>query len=128
VQHAVPQSLVDMQLRQFHDGQPQQPIYCPLGHQWTRAGKTDSQRLREDLAAKDRTIAAVRAQHDQTRAELRETENRRRAEKAAKTKLKRRVANGVCPCCKRHFDNLQRHIHSQHPEFVSEVKADEVTA
>lgn len=28
---------------------------------------------------------------------------------------------GVCPCCSRSFENLQRHIASQHPTFGAET-------
>lgn len=44
--------------------------------------------------------------------------NQARAQKAAKTRMKNRIANGVCPCCNRHFANVQRHIRTKHPEFT----------
>lgn len=28
-----------------------------------------------------------------------------------------RVKNGTCPCCKRHFKNLERHMKGKHPNF-----------
>ena len=55
-------------------------------------------------------LANERARHDQTRASL-------VGHKAAKTRLKNRIARGICPCCKRHFTNLQRHMDCKHPEF-----------
>ncbi len=45
-------------------------------------------------------------------------EARRRAEKAAKTRLKKRVAAGVCPCCNRTFKQLAAHIKRKHPEML----------
>lgn len=36
------------------------------------------------------------------------------------TKLKKRIANGVCPCCKRSFCNLAAHMKTQHPEYTKE--------
>jgi hypothetical protein len=45
-------------------------------------------------------------------------ERRRRAEKAAKTKIKNRVAKGVCPCCNRTFQNLADHMKSKHPDYA----------
>ena len=110
IQHAVPQSLRNEQLRQFHDGRSPQMIYCPLGHQHQPAGVTDAERLRRRLLERE-------AAHDQTKAELRDTEHRRRAEKAAKTRLKNRIVNGVCPCCHRTFANLRRHMVSKHPDY-----------
>jgi hypothetical protein len=35
------------------------------------------------------------------------------------TKIKRRVANGVCPCCKRTFSDLARHMAGQHPDYAA---------
>lgn len=35
--------------------------------------------------------------------------------------MKNRVANGVCPCCNRHFENLERHMKGQHPDFQPEA-------
>jgi Fe-S oxidoreductase len=56
------------------------------------------------------------AQRDQAQADA-------RAQKAAKTRIKNdrdriktRVANGVCPHCNRTFQNLARHMASQHPD------------
>jgi len=111
IQHAVPKSLRDLQDRQFNDGKDPRSIYCPLGHQHVPGGETESERLR-------RTLVQERARHDQTRAELRETELQRRAEKGAKTRLAKRIAAGVCPCCKRHFANVQRHMATKHPSFI----------
>lgn len=58
-----------------------------------------------------------RANHDQTRADRDYTENRRRAEKAAKTRLKNRAKAGVCPCCNRTFKQLAAHMKTQHPNW-----------
>lgn len=47
-------------------------------------------------------------------------ENERKSHTATKgnlTKLKKRVHNGVCPCCKRSFQNLARHMKGKHPDY-----------
>lgn len=116
IQHAVPESLRRVQLQQ-RDAGKRKVVYCPLGHEYYPAGKSETDKLREKLELEERKLVRERASHDQTRARLSHTESCRRAEKAAKTKLKKRIANGVCPCCNRHFVNVQRHIESQHPEF-----------
>lgn len=122
IQHAVPQSLRDMQIQQHRDGRMQQGIYCPLGHKWLYSGEAEvdrvKRRMQEALNAEQAATQRERQRHDQTRAELRETEARRRGEKAAKTRIKNRVSKGVCPCCNRHFENLQRHMTGQHSDFV----------
>jgi hypothetical protein len=33
------------------------------------------------------------------------------------TRIKKRVAAGVCPCCNRSFKDLARHMAGQHPDY-----------
>jgi hypothetical protein len=67
------------------------------------------ERLREQLAAANQT---------NTNLAERVNEARVRAEKAeeAKARLEKRVRSGLCPCCKRSFVNLKRHMATKHPE------------
>lgn len=85
-------------------------FYCPNGHSLSYT-KTRVQEL-EDQLSKSR----ARAQHlaDQKEA----TERSNRALRGQITKERKRVANGVCPCCHRSFVNLRRHMSGQHPDFV----------
>jgi len=115
--HAVPKALYDYQRGRFHDGKLVDPIYCPVGHRWYPKGTPEVEKLKERLLAQEGQTLREQQRHDQTKAELRETEQRRRAEKAAKTRIKNRVANGVCPCCRRSFSNLANHMKNQHPDF-----------
>jgi hypothetical protein len=34
--------------------------------------------------------------------------------------MKKRAVAGVCPCCNRHFRELERHMASKHPKYASE--------
>ncbi|KKN75776.1 hypothetical protein LCGC14_0376520 [marine sediment metagenome] len=70
---------------------------------------------KERLEREQYYLANERSRHDQTRASL-------RGHKAAKTRLKNRIANGVCPCCNRHFTNLNRHMTTMHPDFSEVTK------
>lgn len=79
------------------------------------------------LVKTDQQLSSERATHDQTKAELRETERRRRAEKGAKTKLKNRINAGTCPCCDQQFTDLAEHMKAQHPEFATTTENDEPT-
>lgn len=106
VVHAIPASL-DKQAREHKKG-----VYCPLGHSWVY-----SQSVEEKLAAE-------RARHDQTKAEvarqrrLREAEERSHAAtRGHLTRQRKRAKAGVCPCCNRTFQQLARHMKSQHPDF-----------
>lgn len=94
-------------------------FYCPYGHpNCYRAGETEADKMRRErdrltqrLAEKDDEIARQRS--------LRETAERSAsAMKGQVTRIKNRVGNGVCPCCNRSFTNLERHMHTQHPDFT----------
>lgn len=93
--------------------------YCKCGWGYSE-DKTDLAKAKEAQrkAEQSRDYAWQAAREE--REKHGHTERRRRAEKAAKTRLKNRVGKGVCPCCNRHFVNLQRHIEGQHPEFAGE--------
>lgn len=90
--------------------------YCPNGHAQHYIGKTEAEKLREQLK-----WAASRTQAWRDQAET--AEARRRGEKAAKTRLKNRIANGVCPECKRSFPDLRQHMAGQHPHFTDSVES-----
>ena len=112
INHAVPTNLRDFQMRQHNDGERNvMSIYCPLGHQHQPSGEGEAARLRKQLEQRDRTLTRTRAEKDQVEASLRAT-------KGALTKAKRRITNGVCPCCNRMFANVQRHMKTQHPKEV----------
>jgi len=83
--------------------------YCPNGHRST-FGQTTVSKLEEKLALE-------RRKSDTLQMDLKYSEDQVRSQKAAKTRLKNRIANGVCPCCNRSFQNLHRHMKSKHPDF-----------
>lgn len=85
--------------------------HCPYCDTCWSATTTELMRLQSNLSATQNRLAAERARHDQTRASL-------TAQKGVTTRLKNRIKNGVCPCCHRHFKNVQRHIATQHPELL----------
>lgn len=91
--------------------------HCPNGHarvyRQSEADRLQEEvnRLRQDAAYKDDVLQLER--------------RRVSAAKGQITKLKRRASNGVCPCCNRTFSDLQRHMHSKHPGFISEPDATE---
>lgn len=77
-----------------------------------------------ELERTKRQLANERARHDQTRADRDHIEARRRGEKAAKTRLQRKIADGQCPCCDGQFKNVRRHMQRMHPEYVEEARHD----
>lgn len=93
-------------------------FYCPNGHTLSYRGKTEEQKQRERA---DRLQKQVEQREADLRFEQRRLDNERRAHAATKgqlTKTRKRVANGVCPCCNRSFADLGRHMAHQHPEYA----------
>jgi uncharacterized Zn-finger protein len=81
--------------------------YCGTAWSWT---ETEAIRLNKALEAKNVELQTARMQTN-TERQLREAAERREAEAKRKT---RRVEKGVCPCCSRSFQNLSRHMATQH--------------
>jgi hypothetical protein len=103
VSHGIPHNL---SRRADEDGID---IYCPLGHVWV-VKDTETKKLRRALEAEEQRrraaqdlLAAEERSHVATRGHL--------------TRARRRAARGVCPCCHRHFANVERHVASKHPDF-----------
>ena len=87
-------------------------FFCPSGHQQHYTGETEAQRLKRDLE---------RAQQMRDAAEARATTADRERQQIAKAHkaMRKRVMNGVCPCCNRTFQNLMQHMKTEHPDFDS---------
>ena len=94
-------------------------FYCGYGHPQVFAkGETDLDKMRRE---RDRLAQRVAERDDEVKRqrELREAAERRSAAARGQvTKIKNRVGHGVCPCCNRTFENLHRHMASQHPTFA----------
>lgn len=94
-----------------------QLFYCPAGHSQYFSGKSEAEKLRDILEAERQSYARAREFAENR---LRYAKYDIAAAKGKLTKLKNRIANGVCPCCGRTFVQLQRHISNKHPEFAKE--------
>lgn len=99
-------------------------FYCAYGHKQhysktpseSEADKLrrDRDRLKQRIAQKDDEIIRQR--------DLRETADRTAsAYKGQVTKLKNRAKAGVCACCNRHFENLERHMKTKHSDMDPEA-------
>ncbi len=99
-------------------------FYCPYGHsQHYVTGdseldimRRDRDRLKQQMAERDDRIKELKGERDHETARV-------TAYKGRVTRLKNRAAAGLCPCCNRHFDNLQRHIASKHKDVHKEDAA-----
>lgn len=83
--------------------------YCPNGHvRVFREREVD--RLKRELE----TVTKRKEWAEQAEKKARHAEAIARGKLKAQTE---RVKNGVCPCCKRSFQNLRRHMASKHPNW-----------
>ena len=88
-------------------------FYCPNGHPQHFTESTIS-KLKKRLASRDEDVSYWIAR----------AENEGRSHAATKghlTRAKKRIGNGVCPCCNRHFTNLERHMNTMHPDYKNAI-------
>lgn len=90
---------------------------CPNGHSQSYT-KNEVTRLREQVnrlthqvEQREAAILDVQAQRNHERA-------RAIVYRGHVTRIKNRVAKGVCPCCQRTFCNLARHMETKHPDYT----------
>lgn len=90
----------------FARRKPGEAFFCISGHSQHFTGKSEKE-LREEAEKKfaQERMARLRAER------LREEDQKKLK------RIKTRVANGVCPCCNRTFQNLHRHMNTKHPDY-----------
>lgn len=96
-------------------------FYCPNGHK-QHYSLSEIDRLKGELAqaAKNVEMAEMRARQSRERADA--IDRSRSAMKGVITRERKRIANGVCPCCNRTFTNLHKHMSSQHPGYSEDAE------
>lgn len=90
--------------------------YCPNGHCMhfiestvqKQAKEIERLRKEKEWAEQGKARACREAGHANRRAS---------ALKGVNTKIKKRIGNGVCPCCNRTFKNLAGHMKTKHPKY-----------
>lgn len=86
-------------------------FYCLNGHGRCWPQKSEAEKLRDRLRTTE-------AQLTHTQDQLQMTEYQRRAQKGQVTRLRNRIAAGVCPCCNRSFQDVRAHMRGQHPDLA----------
>lgn len=92
-------------------------FYCPSGHSNYFSGPSEAEKLKLELAQKERDLEWQRSRVSSLQRNKEYIENQLRATKGVVTKAKKqlaRVENGVCPQCNRTFANVARHMQSKH--------------
>lgn len=96
-------------------------FYCPYGHSNVfRAGPSEAELLRRERDRLKQQTAQLQDSINYQREARERAERRASAARGQVTKLKKRAAAGVCPCCNRQFMDLQRHMAAKHKGFVAE--------
>jgi hypothetical protein len=108
-------------------------FYCLNGHQQAFKGETAQEkklRLAEAEAAEERrareaserSLAYARTALTAARDQAAMSERSKAAYKGHLTRMRNRIANGVCPVqsCQRSFQNVHQHITKMHPEWAHE--------
>lgn len=92
-------------------------FWCPNGHiaVFTETAVAKLQRKldkeREALERSRENADFWRDQHDGS-------ERRLSATRGVVTRIKNRISKGICPCCKRSFANLRKHMCTKHPNYA----------
>jgi hypothetical protein len=91
-------------------------FFCPNGCKRVFT-ETEEDRLREALEQAKRDSETYERWYRSAEADKEHLKQSRAAYIGQVKRLKTRAANGICPCCNRHFTNLERHMKTKHPEF-----------
>lgn len=93
-------------------------FYCPsCGTSQGWFGQNKEEKLKDELDRSERRLQLEKNRRESAEREAERQSHIARGQKAAKTRLKNRIKNGVCPCCNRTFANLAKHMSGQHPEY-----------
>lgn len=103
--------------RQCKAAGPSMMFCCPRGHRQYYA-VSETQRLKDELADEQNWRKDAETRERAARDQADAAERSARAYKGHLTRARKRIGNGVCPCCNRHFANVERHMRGQHPDYA----------
>lgn len=110
IQLAIPASLYDYYRRKNEQASGSFSLHCPLGHTFIPAGRSEADKLRDQLAAANERAEAQRQSKLHAWRQI-------SARKGIITRLKNRIARGTCPCCSQTFTDLKLHMRRRHPKW-----------
>lgn len=96
-------------------------FYCPNGHEqcYTRGTvQILEDKLRAAQAEKDATERRLQSQLNEVRHAQLVAERERDKERRKRRRIEARISKGVCPCCNRTFENLQKHMATKHKDYA----------
>jgi hypothetical protein len=99
-------------------------FYCPNGHSLSYKGESEAEKLRRERDLLKQLIAEKNDDICHEREKREAAERQLAAQKGQVTKLKKRAAAGVCPCCNRTFSQLAAHMRQKHPTYLDPATKD----
>ena len=120
VEFAIPKAMSE---KKFRDGGS---WYCPNGHSISYTTPTvdkvraERDALKRQLEQASAAEARERKWRLEASAEAQQVTRQLRAQRGVTTRIKNRIAKGVCPCCNRTFQDLARHMATKHAGFLAE--------
>jgi hypothetical protein len=95
-------------------------FYCPSGH-GQHYTETEVQKLKKKNQSLQNSLTWTEQACADQYQETQQIKKDRAVIKGQLTRTRKRIANGVCPCCYRTFQQLSRHIENKHPDFKRAV-------
>lgn len=93
--------------------------HCPNGHLRIYR-ESEADKLRRQLE-REKQFSSNLSEQKRRAIEQRDAAKRcAAAQKGQKTRIKNRIARGVCPCCNRTFANIGAHMQQEHPHFIEQ--------
>lgn len=97
-------------------------FFCSNGH-GQHFSESEADKLRRERDRLQQQMAYKNERIDDLEKSRRDLEKSNAATRGVVTRIKNRVANGVCPCCNRTFSNLHNHMQLKHPNYRKEDAA-----
>ena len=98
---------------------------CPYCKEKRGYGKSEHEiekaKLEAQIAQLERSKKWAEERKDYAEKEAAHFRKSRDGMKGVLAKERKRVGNGVCPCCNRTFGNLQRHMATKHPGHAAAI-------
>ena len=116
---AIPFCIPESRIRNLKESRDE--FYCPNGHAQAYI-KSTADILKEKLEKAEQEKLTLQQNSSYWKNEF---DFQVKQKEKVQRKLKRtekRIANGVCPCCNRTFEDLTKHMKSKHPEFIETTK------
>lgn len=95
-------------------------FYCPNGHSQHYTGKTEAEKLKEELDRVNKEKEHQKACRERAEKMYRKSDIERKKVKTRLKNVKAKILEGVCPCCDQTFPDLHEHMSSAHPEFKND--------